>query len=210
MTDEVIEAIRWSGLDNIYLSMDALTQGTYDKVRTGGDISQTIAGSLKLIERARKEGWTKPDIKIQFIEMDENIHEEEEFVKFWLSHDVSVKVRYKLAWGPFSGIRVLRLENFQTKRIPCSWLIRTVIMLWDGTVIQCDTDHEARFPAGNINTQSLYEVWNGELKKRRERHWAGDYNHPLCVNCNDWKCGMSRFYKPGEKLPEISREGEAS
>lgn len=210
MTDEVIELIHKSGLDNIYLSIDAFTQATYSKVRVGGNLNQTTDGCFRLLERAKKEAWQKPKIYVQFIVMDENEHEVEAFREFWLKQDAIVKIRPKLTWGAFSGLEAHNLDNLHSDRIPCSWLIRGLIVLWDGRVAQCDGDNEGKFSPGNLNHETIKDVWNGELKRRREKHWNEEYDYLSCVNCQDWKCTLSQLFTPGESkpktIPDLHRE----
>ena len=74
--------------------------------------------------------------------------------------------------------------------------MRQMVILNDGRVAQCDADFEGQHVAGNINNESIYDVWNGELKKRRDMHVTGNYQFLPCSECDDWQIGKSEFYKP--------------
>jgi radical SAM protein with 4Fe4S-binding SPASM domain len=137
----------------------------------------------------------RPKLIVQFIVMDENESEVEAFRTYWLAKNAIVKIRPKLGWGTGVKAENLNLENSE-RTFPCPWLTRTVSIHWNGKFGQCDADFEGQYSPGDIRTQTISEVWNGELAKRREKHLAGDFSHDLCTTCKDWQAGRSAFYYP--------------
>lgn len=191
---QLAEDILESGVESIYVAIDASTEDTFNKVRPGGDfkrIQRNLENFLKL--RAQYSG-KKPEVVAQFIVMNENESEIDEFNDYWLEQGAAVKLRLRQGWG--TDISAPDLQKLNIERIPCPWLIRTMNIHWTGNVTQCDPDYEEKYSAGDINRQPIKEVWNGELAKRRERHWAGDFQHPLCRNCQDWAAGRAEFSYP--------------
>jgi radical SAM protein with 4Fe4S-binding SPASM domain len=183
------------GIDEIIVGMDAFTEPTYKRIRVNGDFEQTVANIEFLLDRRDASGSSKPKVIMQFIVMEENEHEEEAFRRHWLSKNAIVKVRPKLGWG--TGVKADNLNLPDSERtFPCSWLTRTVSIHWTGKFAQCDADFEGGYSPGDISTQTIKEIWNGELARRREKHWAGDFNHDLCKKCHDWQAGRSAFYHP--------------
>jgi radical SAM protein with 4Fe4S-binding SPASM domain len=137
-------------------------------------------------------------ITVQIIEQQDNRHQIEEFKQYWLDKGAVVKVRPRLGWG--KGVDAPELVMEQDQRVgPCPWLVRTVSIHWNGTVVQCDGDWDQRWPVGDLNRQTLEEVWLGELAKRRELHRSHDFDFDPCRNCKDWQAGLSEFYFPKEK-----------
>lgn len=177
-----------SGVDKIFISMDAFFGKTYFNIK-GSDITaleRDINYFLSIKER--------PEIVLQFIVMDENRDEEKLFVDYWIKKGATVKVRRKLGWG--NEVNAPDLIIPQEKRnIPCPWLMRQMVVLCDGRVAQCDADFEGCHSAGDINKQTIYNVWNGELLGRRQKHIVSDFDLELCRNCNDWQVGKSEIYK---------------
>ena len=49
-------------------------------------------------------------------------------------------------------------------RWPCYWAMQTMSITDTGKVVTCAVDLDAKFIAGDMNQQSLKEVWSGELK----------------------------------------------
>jgi len=65
-----------------------------------------------------------------------------------------------------------------------------------GKVVTCAVDLDAKFIAGDINHQSLKEVWNGKLKELRQSHLLKQF-HALpenCRECKDWQAARADYY----------------
>jgi MoaA/NifB/PqqE/SkfB family radical SAM enzyme len=72
---EGAEALVLSGLDDLVVSCDGLSQETYEKYRVGGDLNKVI-GNLNAIKAAkRKLGRSNPNIEFQFLVFRHNEHE---------------------------------------------------------------------------------------------------------------------------------------
>jgi radical SAM protein with 4Fe4S-binding SPASM domain len=198
MSEHLCNELILSGLDEIVVGMDAFTEETYKRIRIGGDFGKTIPQLKYFLQRRQELGVNKPRLIMQFIAMDENEHEMEQFKSYWLSRQAVVKIRPKLGWG--TGVKAHNLNLDESERtFPCPWLARTVSIHWTGRLAQCDADFEGGYSPGDIRTQTIKEIWNGELAKRRERHWAGDFSHDLCKECKDWQAGRSAFFEPEPK-----------
>ena len=198
LSSDVANRLLSTGLSRIIVSLDALTKETYDRIRVGGDFDETVKNIEGLLDIKEKRKLSKPDVIVQFIVMDENEKEADAFREHWIGKGAVVKLRLKLGWGDAVATEDLDAAGVE-RNFPCPWLLRTMSIHWDGSVAQCDADYEGGYSPGDIKNQSLKEVWNGELRKRRERHWALDFSHPLCKNCKDWSVGRSTFYHPNKK-----------
>lgn len=189
-----------TGVESVYVAIDANTSDTYNIVRPGGELDRVTRNVENLINLRERSSRNKPEIAVQFIVMDENAGEVDAFHDFWLKRGAVVKIRLRQGWG--QSISADDLKKLNIERFPCPWLLRTINIHWDGHATQCDADYEEKYAAGNITVQSIKEVWDGELAKRRERHWANDYQHPLCANCRDWSAGRAEFFYPTQKSKE--------
>lgn len=196
LTPELARALHESGLDEIIFGIDANTNETYSKIRVLGNLDRTRTNILEMLSMAQKEGWKKPRIVCQLITMDQNRDEVDGFRKYWTEVGAVVKIRQKLGWGQFTEPEDLEIPADSPHRIPCPWIVRTMSIHHDGKIIQCDSDYEGKFPAGNIKDTTIEEAWNGELKRRRERHWSRKFDLEPCRGCKDWQVGLSLWYLP--------------
>lgn len=183
---DVADTLKNSGIDKIFVSVDAFKNETYGKIKG------VPAAALDIIEEKIEHLLDASlDVTVQFISMPENEAEEENFKNLWMKRGIRVKVRRALGWG--GNIETVPPK---TKRdIPCPWLMRQMIILWDGCVAQCDGDYEGDYSPGDINDSTIYEVWQHKLHDLRKRHIEGDYNFEPCKNCSDWSVGLSELYE---------------
>jgi len=198
MDPQIGQKLIESGLDEIIVSVDGFSKGTYEQIQVGGNFGQVVKNLEWFLAAKRDKELTKPRMIVQFVVMDENEHELEEFKRFWLDKGAIVKIRPKMGWGSAFKAEYFNLTDSE-REFPCPWLLRGMGIHWDGRMAQCDSDYETIYSPGDVRIQTIKEVWNGELAKRRERHWNGDFTFEPCKSCKDWQAGLSEFYNPEDK-----------
>ncbi len=194
MDEESAIGLIKSGLDAIYFGIDAYTPETYAKLRVGGNYKRVINNIRNLIELKEEINVKNPEIYVQFVEMDINTHEKEDFINFWGKQGVAVKIRPKVSWGGLIDAPNLTLSN--ENRWPCYWAMQTMSITDTGKVVKCAVDLDARYVAGDVNTQSLKEIWNDKLKKFRQLHISKEFDKlpDDCRDCRDWQSARADFY----------------
>ena len=200
LSSEMAQGLIDCGLDRVIISIDGATEESYNKIRRGGDFNKVCSNVERMLELREASNSSTPEIIVQFIEMEENAGEAETFKEHWLKRNAVVKIRPKLGWGDAVNSAVLDQTAESTERFPCAWLTRTVSIHWDGSFAQCDADYEGTYSPGDLNHQTIEEVWKGEIAKRSEKHWSGDFDFLPCKNCKDWLAGRSYFYYPAKDL----------
>jgi radical SAM protein with 4Fe4S-binding SPASM domain len=185
-----------AGLDMIVFGIDAYRAETYERIRVGGKLDAVIQNIDGLLQEKRLHQSAKPEVWVQFIEMEENWGERDEFQRFWTERGVGVKIRRKLSWG--ACIESPDLRVLETERIACPWLINLMHILWDGSVCRCSGDHECNYLMGNVRDQTIGGIWRGELRKERQIHLQGRFDlvNQQCQQCIDWKVGAAEKYLP--------------
>jgi len=188
-----------SGLDAIYIGVDSFSSESYVKIRVGGNYEQTVQNIIRLIELKKELNSATPEIFVQFVEMDLNQHEKNDFIKFWSQHGVNVKIRPKVSWGGMIDAPNLTLGN--EDRWPCYWAMRTMSITDTGKVVTCAVDLDARFVAGDVSKNSLKSVWNGKLKELRNLHNSKRFGKlpSNCANCRDWQSARADYYQVNDK-----------
>jgi len=199
MDEDTSKKLIDSGLNAIYIGVDAFSAESYSKIRVGGNYEETVNNILRLIELKKEQNSSHPEIFVQFVEMDLNKNEKDDFIKFWSKHGVNVKIRPKVSWAGLIDAPNLTLGN--DDRWPCYWAMRTMSITDTGKVVTCAVDLDARFIAGDINKNSLKSVWNGKLKELRVLHTSGKYEElpQNCSNCRDWQSARADYYNVNSK-----------
>lgn len=182
------------GLDAIYVGIDAFKPETYAKIRVGGDYEKAVENVIKLIALKKSLNSSKPKVFVQFVEMDINTGEKEDFINFWNAHDAVAKIRPKVSWAGMIDAPNLVLDN--KNRWPCHWAMQTMSIIDTGEVVTCAVDLDARFIAGDLKRQTIKEIWNGKLKELRKLHISRRFENlpENCRNCRDWQSARSDYY----------------
>ena len=185
-----------SGLDAIYIGIDAFKPKTYEKIRIGGDYKKVVENTLMLLNLKKAMGLTKPEVFVQFVEMDINKGEKKDFIDFWSQKGAMVKVRPQVSWAGLIDAPDLTLK--EDERWPCHWAMQTMSIIDTGKVVTCAVDLDARFVAGDINKNSIKEIWNGPLKEMRGLHLSKRFSElpGHCKNCKDWQSARAYYYRP--------------
>ncbi len=182
-------------LDAVYVGIDAFTENTYRKIRVGGQYEKVKNNVLSLLRLKKELKVTKPEVFVQFVEMDQNRHEKDDYAAFWNQAGAIVKIRPKISWAGNIKADNLRLDN--DDRWPCHWAMQTMSITDTGDVVTCAVDLDARFVAGNVSRQTLKEVWNGRLAELRKMHTQKRWDDlpEICRECRDWQGARSEYVK---------------
>lgn len=180
-----------SGLDAIILSFDGATKETYEKIRRGSSYDKTLA-NLETFLRVKKELKSKtPFTTLQMIYMKDTQKEADEFLKKFEKSSANV-VRLK----PFVTMSrdkawMSALPSTISKK-PCIMLWRKLTIFWDGVAGPCCNDYDKGFPLGDVNKQTIREIWNGQsMKTLRKMHLQGKGQEvPLCKGCNPFEASI--------------------
>ena len=206
-TDEMNEEILTCGLKRFILSLDGFTKETFEHIRytldPKGKYEPVHEGIHKLFARKKEldaAGIDTPLIICQFSQMEENEHETEAFTDYWLSQGADVKVREKCTWTGF--VPAENLTNKYEQRIACPWGNNTCAIHWNGDIVACAVDNEGRFVGGNVNEQSIEEIWTTTMRKFRKAHREHRWEDlpEVCQNCIDWQAVGATYHTVGGEV----------
>jgi len=170
-------------VDAVFFSLDATTPETLKKVR-GIDKLDKIANALRLLIRLRDEsGAVLPRVGATFTVQNDNAHEREEFVDYWIKVADLVRVGFV-----FENGRLTEIEE-PAERQPCAMIYQTMPIHYNGDVSICCWDSHRKAIMGNVLTDGgVKAVWQGEkFQEVRRHHEAGEFDKvPFCKDCNAW------------------------
>jgi radical SAM protein with 4Fe4S-binding SPASM domain len=70
-------------------------------------------------------------------------------------------------------------------KVTCDWPWKRMVVAWNGDVLSCCYDYDAKYVLGNVGRQSLTEIWNGAPMQALRREFAsGCVTNSLCANCD--------------------------
>jgi sulfatase maturation enzyme AslB (radical SAM superfamily) len=173
---DVARAVTEAGLDAINISLDAAGKETFEATRLGLKYDKVIANVEGLVRIRRELGRNRPKLILSFVRQD-NSAEEQAFIDHWSAVADKIHITELHNWA---GTLKRRAEvNFPCYR---QWLTFTV--LWDGRVSLCCADLDGRVIVGDLNEQSIADVWNGDAYRRVRREQLESGGPAICRNCD--------------------------
>ncbi len=206
--EEHAEKVVRSGLDSLIFAMDGISQETYEKFRQGGKLETVLQGIRNVVAQKKALGSRTPLINLRFIPMRHNEHEMGSLrdlarclgvdaLTFKTLNPVnpaetdpkkdsdnpylpceSRYQRFKYASDGFAA-------RLRVDKNPCKHLWNMPVIHWNGVICSCPYDPKEEYPLGDLNTQSLAEIWDGEPYRRMRRRFREDWQGlPICANCS--------------------------
>jgi radical SAM protein with 4Fe4S-binding SPASM domain len=200
-TDEMARATVESGLDRLIVSLDGITQDTYEKYRIGGNLEKVLEGTKRLVYWKKKLGSKTPHIIWQFIAFKHNEHQIPELEK--KAKEIGVDEL---------GIKTAQIYDYQhtDELIPetealsrykktedgyviknellnqCWRMWRGSVVTWDGLVVPCCFDKDATHRFGDVSKESFEAVWKGEAYNNfRSAILRSRKEIDICTNCTE-------------------------
>lgn len=185
LDEELSRKILESDLDKITLSVDAAQKSTFEQVNKGLSFEAVTSNIERFVELKKILGNKKLQVVICMTVIQENRQDIDAFLKKYkslLKDDGEVVLIKAHNWGGKHNIN----DAYERKnRIACHRPFGQMIILADGRVVLCCCDYSASVIVGDINKQSIPEIWNGKvLKKIRQEHLKRRFDRiGLCSEC---------------------------
>jgi radical SAM protein with 4Fe4S-binding SPASM domain len=177
-----------SGLDRLIISLDSADKERYESIRVGAKFEKVYAAVEDLIRQRKDHPTGRLHIKANFIEMDEeDPAEKNKFISYWENKVDRIGILRYLDCQT-GGENIYHKDNYeQDNNFCCPELWRRLIILSDGTATLCPRDMKKKYVIGNINEQTVSEIWNGErMQYARNIHRNGKFKElELCKECPD-------------------------
>lgn len=170
LTREKAVDILDSGLSFLGVSIDGDNKEEYESMRIGADFDVVIDNVLGLLELMKERGADKPYVSLQMMKLLENPNQGIDPAFKALFNGLPIEefsVRNPHDWRGEKGI--IKLKDRGSKYYPCQVFWSAMSIAWDGRVVGCSADLNGKFILGDLNHQSIMEVWNGEDYRRHRR-----------------------------------------
>jgi len=193
LTGDFLKRVIDAGIDWITISIDGVGE-IYEKIRKPIKFGQ-ILDHVKEIRRYKDlHGLHKPVIKVQGI---------------WPAIRDNPKLYYDtfapyvdlVAFNPLIDYLGKDTDITYLDEFTCPQQYQRLVIGADGLVMKCSNDEENREVIGDVNRQTVHEIWHGEaMNKVRELHKRkqGFKESPVCRRC----------YLPRQTKEEIAMIGE--
>jgi radical SAM protein with 4Fe4S-binding SPASM domain len=199
-----------SGIDEVNFQIGGMSQGTHGNYRVNGNL-ELVLTNLREMVRLKRDCHAPLRIVCGMILMRHNEHEVKIFEKVMaqIGIDEAVVVdpcvrtieqakrylpRDQRHWyyDPVAfAAGILRPRFVPQNR--CPWIYYSLVIQANGDVVPCCRDASGKFVMGNLLTQGLDEIWNGErFKKFRSMLLADQPGVSICNLCSSYPASRIR------------------
>lgn len=190
-----------SGLDKIIVSLDGTDQVSYERYRIGGSYEKVIDGIQNLVYWKRKLNNRKPRIVLQFLILKTNQHQIKDIKK--LSRKLKVDqlvLKTAQVYNLDKGSEIIpddeKLSRY--KRVSGNFVIKnnlenkcwrvwsSSVVTWDGKIVPCCFDKDAKYVFGDLRENSFSEIWNNKRHSHfRKQILLSRKKIDICQNCTE-------------------------
>jgi radical SAM protein with 4Fe4S-binding SPASM domain len=197
-----------SGLDRLIISIDGLTQETYEQYRVNGKLDKVLEGTKHLIAAKHKRQSHTPHLIFQLLAVRANEHEIPQVHQLGKQLGVN-EVRIKTAQlYDYKNGNPLMPENESYARYRkkangtyalkytlgnhCWRMWSGSVLTWDGKVVPCCFDKDAHHVLGTLNDAPFNDIWSSAVYQRfRSQVFTNRKSIDICTNCSEgatvWK-----------------------
>lgn len=191
-SEKHIRTVLDSKLDFLNYSLHALTEEVYKTVVPHGDFNK-VRGNLERFWEIKEKikgnhGPKKPFLHLQMIEQETTCGQVDGFIRKY--HDKAEIVSVNML--EYVNLPNNSFGQKQRERKPLTNCTRVdrgdCFIMSNGDVTLCDVAVNAEIRLGNVGQESLYDIWNGEVRTRLlELSRAGRMaENEFCAKCTDY------------------------
>lgn len=201
INEKKVDLVLESAPDKLIFSIDGLDEKSYQNYRVGGTFKNADAALRLLIKKKKEKKLKKPFIEFQFIVMKQNEDQIEKVFSYGKEAGVDNVVLKTMQVSSYENALHFLPENEEYRRYVvkngelkmkgniknhCFALWRTSVVTWDGKIVPCCFDKDAKYELGLLNENSFNEIWKSE-KYYTFRNFVlqGRNGISMCTNCTE-------------------------
>lgn len=202
LNDENAKRTIESGLDRLIISVDGTTQEVYEQYRKAGKLANVLAGARNIVKWKKQLRSKTPHIIFQFLVVRPNEHQIPEIYR--LAEEIGideVKLKTAQVYDYKNGNPLIpTLDKYaryakqsdgtykvKNKLLNHCWkLWHSCVITWDGLVVPCCFDKDAKHRLGDLKKSTFEELWQAnEYQTFRRKILSGRDQIDICTNCTE-------------------------
>lgn len=169
--------------DQLTISILGHSKESHEATMVGIDHESVIQNITELMSLRKKLRVNGPVVETIFNAPPENQHESDDFLRFWRGKVDHARLGdYSIEFQEYGREAV----NAVTRDHPCNGIYERLLVFWSGKVPQCNGDVDGEWILGDMNEDSIAEIWNGErlqTVRRVHEEWQLE-KLPMCLHCD--------------------------
>lgn len=202
LSDENARKTVESGLDRLIISIDGTSQEVYENYRVHGKLEKVLEGTSNVVKWKKQLQSKTPHIIFQFLVVKPNEHQIDEVYDLARRYGVDeVKLKTAQVYDYKNGNPLIPEQEKYSRykkeadgsyslknslKDHCWKLWHSCVITWDGKVIPCCFDKDAKYEMGDLNQSSFAEIWQGNAYQHfRKQLFRGRKEIDICKNCSE-------------------------
>jgi radical SAM protein with 4Fe4S-binding SPASM domain len=181
LTKERAKALLEAGLDDLFVSFDAVSPDLFEQQRVGTTIGK-VADNVYNFIKLRNESYPHVQVRLSMVMYDDPV---------WGEQFEAMKVMWKrlvdaIGYGNYTERDPdLRAEYPEKKGFWCAQPFQRMFLKYNGNVTVCCIDDKDEMVVGDWRKTPLQAIWQSEEYRRiRRLHASGQYyDLALCRKC---------------------------
>lgn len=186
LNDELSRSILANEVTDLVFSIDSYERENYERIRQKAKFDRVVL-NVKRFMKIREDEFpnNRTTVRVSGVKVDQE-QDKDKFNQFWGQLvDYTSLTDLQERWDTYNNS-----ELPSNMLLPCGDLFERMYVWWDGKVNPCDVDYKSTLQVGNIQHQTIEEIWNGPAySELREKHLNGLRNEvSVCAKCDSWTC----------------------
>lgn len=191
-----------SGLSRLTISIDGTTQETYESYRKQGELAKVLEGTRNILKWKKELNSKTPYVIFQFLVVKPNEHQIEDAKQLATEMGVD-EIRFKTAQlydykngnelmptiEKYSRYKKQKDGTFRLKNKmlnECWRMWSSCVVTWDGKIVPCCFDKDAKHQLGDLAQNSLKNIWqNDKYVGFRKALLTNRQAIDICQNCTE-------------------------
>ena len=202
LQEKQVDEVLKSGLKQLIVSMDGISQEIYEKYRVGGQLEKVQKGVKLLLSERNKSKQNFPRVVLQFLVTGQNEHQLTELKQWAKEMQVDeLQLKTMQIYDFEDGSELIPSDLGYSRYIPigngkwklkkklenkCWRMWQGAVSTWDGKIVPCCFDKDAEHVMGELKSQSLATIWSSLPYQNFRKQLLSDRTQiEICKNCSE-------------------------
>lgn len=186
MSTEVNKRLISSQLfSRVQVSLDAVHSHTYSSIRRGGSLPKVLSNIQNFLSLRALMNVEWPKLRVSFLSLPENIHEQEEFYNYWINKVDAVALQSSVLKPNSQRGDISSYNN--TRSTYCPNPHRQLVVRADKSILPCCSFWGVDLQLGSYeHSLSLDQAFNSSKMKGLQSTFTNQNDnklHPACQSC---------------------------
>lgn len=186
LNEDLSKKLISAGLSLLSFSFDGFDAETYESIRVKAKFDKTLNNVLNFLKLKKRMNSAKPYTILEIIQLNDFLCKRNEKYKEFIKKFKGLPLNEIIIKEPHNWAGKYELPISEREYSACTFPWYALVINWNGIVTPCPQDYYCEIILGDINNQSLKEIWNSyPIQDLRRKMKEKDIEETKpCYNCD--------------------------